>query len=148
MCLRLCVAAPRICIDGLWLARLWLDGLLMVCLLADWGIVAFVLEIASVVSEFGEFPLEGFFGMLFAVNEANFLRWFGDALDELNQVELIGVRGVSTEGVGFSSNRVFFLINSHRTLSFLAILNRPTGGTDSLVTDKDNIGIRAMEESS
>lgn len=86
--------------------------------------------------------------MVFAVDETDFFGWVWDALNELDQVELIGVCGVSAECMGFGPHRIFVLVDAYRALALLAVLNRATGRANGLVTDKDNIGVGTRQKRS
>ena len=55
----------------------------------------FVFEIGRVVAEFLKLLLKGLLGMLLAMDQSNLFRGSRDALDELDQVQLVGVCGVS-----------------------------------------------------
>ena len=83
---RLWVAAPRICIVG---------RLFPVLGFADGAIGMFVFEIGRGVAEFLKLLLKGLLGMLLAMDQSNLFRGSRDALDELDQVQLVGVCGVS-----------------------------------------------------
>lgn len=81
------------------------------------------------------------------MDEANLFGFIGDGLDVSEQVGLICMGGVTGEGVGFSADWVFTLIDTDRAFALVAFLDCATGGSDGLIADEEDIGIGLVEES-